>query len=125
MAAAAAAAAAAAEEQGQGMGAPPPAPLEEPPRLPGSDDDDDGDLPPALCCPITLALLRDPVLLVNDTHTYERSALKTWFEGQRERGEALRSPTTGSVIKSKPQWVTNQTVKALVLEWKEQRGRKG
>lgn len=39
--------------------------------------------------------MTEPVLLVQDTHTDERSALEAWFARQRERGEPLRSPKTG------------------------------
>jgi hypothetical protein len=78
--------------------------------------------PDIFCCPITLGLMREPVLLVQDTHTYERSALEAWFTCTclRERGEPLRSPKTGLVFAGEPALVVNQSIKTGVLEWEAQ-----
>jgi len=49
--------------------------------------------PPELCCPITHEVMTDPVLLVGDGNTYERSAIENWFHMGR-----LTSPLTGEVL---------------------------
>ena len=47
-----------------------------------------------MSCPITLRLMRDPVLLA-DGHTYERAAAEEWlFQGHEE------SPSTGEPLSS-------------------------
>lgn len=48
--------------------------------------------PRELVCPITQELLRDPVV-AQDGHTYERSALVTWFGMGRDR-----SPVTNAIL---------------------------
>ena len=50
---------------------------------------DSNDVPRAFTCPITCALLGDPVLAA-DGHSYERAALMTWFESRHS------SPMTGA-----------------------------
>lgn len=42
-------------------------------------------------CPITRELMEDPVLLVGDGHSYERTAIETWFSTGRKI-----SPMTGA-----------------------------
>ena len=103
-----------------------PAPLP-PPQEAEQDEGAEGSGPgteklPEHLCPITLALLRDPVLLVNDTHTYERSYLDAWFVFLRERGEPLRSPKTGAVFEGRPEWVANAMARACVAEWEARKG---
>jgi hypothetical protein len=51
--------------------------------------------PPALLCPITLSLFRDPVVATSG-HTYERSAIKKAW--RRKPG---LDPLTGVVVKSR------------------------
>ena len=46
-------------------------------------DDPDADLdaePEVLMCPITRAVFRDPVMVVDSGHTYERSAILSHFD---------------------------------------------
>ena len=53
------------------------------------------DAVPELVCPITGQLFEDPVLLVEDGHTYERSAVIAWLE----RNDT--SPMTGAPLARK------------------------
>ena len=53
------------------------------------------DAVPELVCPITRQLFKDPVLLVEDGHTYERSAVTAWLE----RNDT--SPMTGAPLARK------------------------
>lgn len=46
------------------------------------------------CCPITLELLRDPVM-ISDGHTYERDAIVEWLRDHET------SPITGALLKNK------------------------
>ena len=53
--------------------------------------------PDEVFCPITTEIMRDPVLAA-DGHTYERSAIESWFEKKRRANEQLTSPKTNVVI---------------------------
>ena len=48
-----------------------------------------------LVCPITAELFEDPVLLVEDGHTYERSAVTAWLEKHDT------SPMSGAALATK------------------------
>lgn len=62
------------------------------------------DYPPELLCPLTLEPFRDPVLLVEDGYTYERSEIEAWL-----RKKEATSPMTGEVIAS-PHVVPNRAI---------------
>ena len=52
-------------------------------NVPDAPDADLADLdaePEVLLCPITRVMFRDPVMVVDSGHTYERSAILTHFE---------------------------------------------
>eukprot|EP01023_Acetabularia_acetabulum_P051189 TRINITY_DN5636_c0_g1_i11.p2 TRINITY_DN5636_c0_g1~~TRINITY_DN5636_c0_g1_i11.p2 ORF type:complete len:221 (-),score=29.27 TRINITY_DN5636_c0_g1_i11:2058-2648(-) len=72
--------------------------------------DDD---PLDLCCPITQELFRDPVLLVNSGHTYERDAIEQWLTGEKRRTD----PVTGQQL-SDFVLVPNLTAKKAVDLWR-------
>ena len=38
--------------------------------------------PDALCCPISMEIMRDPVIAA-DGHTYERVEIESWFANNR------------------------------------------
>jgi hypothetical protein len=42
-------------------------------------------------CPISLALMRDPVV-TDDGQSYERKEIEAWFKKQREANEPFTSP---------------------------------
>ena len=46
---------------------------------------------PDYACPISLALMRDPVV-TDDGQSYERKEIEAWFKTQREANEPLTSP---------------------------------
>ena len=50
-----------------------------------------GEVPDALCCPISMEIMRDPVIAA-DGHTYERAEIEAWFANNRT------SPKTGAVL---------------------------
>eukprot|EP01024_Parvocaulis_polyphysoides_P013508 TRINITY_DN15282_c0_g1_i2.p3 TRINITY_DN15282_c0_g1~~TRINITY_DN15282_c0_g1_i2.p3 ORF type:complete len:194 (+),score=27.97 TRINITY_DN15282_c0_g1_i2:106-687(+) len=77
--------------------------------------DDD---PVDLCCPITQDLFRDPVLLVNSGHTYERYAIEQWLTGERRRTD----PITGQQLTDFV-LVPNHAVKQAVELWKKCKNR--
>jgi hypothetical protein len=64
---------------------------------------------PALICPISRDVLRDPVLLVGSGHTYERADLVRWLR------EHDTDPVTNRPLTSK-EYVTNFVVKSLLDE---------
>ena len=41
-----------------------------------------GEVPDALCCPISMEIMRDPVIAA-DGHTYERVEIESWFANNR------------------------------------------
>jgi hypothetical protein len=47
-------------------------------------------------CPITLELMRDPVL-AKDGHTYERKAIEDWFGQSNGASSTAISPKTGDM----------------------------
>lgn len=52
-----------------------------------------------LTCPITFALMQDPVLAA-DGHTYERAAIEAWISRQQGEGQAPCSPLTNLPLPS-------------------------
>jgi hypothetical protein len=70
-------------------------------------------------CPILGSVMRDPVVAA-DGHTYERSALVTWYRTCRKRqfeqtgipGTSFTSPLTGEPMQST--WVSNHSVRQLI-----------
>lgn len=55
----------------------------------------DEDIPDAFLCPITQELMKEPVMLLADAQSYEKSALDEWFATGRRL-----SPMTGKNIGS-------------------------
>ncbi|KDO32108.1 hypothetical protein SPRG_03326 [Saprolegnia parasitica CBS 223.65] len=62
-------------------------------------------------CPITCAVMVDPVMAV-DGHTYERSAIETWFK------KSHRSPKTNCLLAT-TNVVANHTLKQAICEYVE------
>jgi len=62
-----------------------------------------------LVCPISFELMEDPVILVEDGHTYERAAISEWLNTHTS------SPMTNESLRSK-QLVPNKLVKSLIRE---------
>eukprot|EP00543_Licmophora_paradoxa_P005530 CAMPEP_0202442588 /NCGR_PEP_ID=MMETSP1360-20130828/1996_1 /ASSEMBLY_ACC=CAM_ASM_000848 /TAXON_ID=515479 /ORGANISM="Licmophora paradoxa, Strain CCMP2313" /LENGTH=408 /DNA_ID=CAMNT_0049057991 /DNA_START=401 /DNA_END=1627 /DNA_ORIENTATION=- len=72
------------------------------------DDNDDNDMycdgiPSFLRCPITLELMKDPVV-ASDGNIYERVAITRWFQmclnGTKDNPKIVTSPATGEYMKS-------------------------
>ena len=70
-----------------------------------------GDVPDALCCPISLELIKNPVVCA-DGHTYDKESIEEWFEG----GSVKNSPMTGRPMNWKPQY-PNLNLKAQIDEF--------
>ncbi|CAN1343155.1 U-box domain-containing protein 2 [Linum perenne] len=66
--------------------------------------------PPDLCCPLSLELMTDPVIVASG-QTYERAFIKTWIE----HGLTV-CPKTRHVL-GHTFMITNYTVKALIANW--------
>ena len=64
-------------------------------------------------CPITMALMRDPVMFVADGQTYERSAIETWLSGGKRT-----SPVTNEALTS-TEMVPNHALRGAIDEWVE------
>ena len=72
------------------------------------------ELPEDLCCPITCEIMKDPVLCVEDGHTYERVAVEQWFATG-----ARTSPATSAELEStalEPNHMARKLIAALLEE---------
>ena len=65
--------------------------------------------PDALCCPISMEIMRDPVIAA-DGHTYERAEIEAWFANNRT------SPKTGAVLPH-GSLIPNHAAKAMISDF--------
>ena len=72
------------------------------------------DPPDDFVCPITQALMEDPVL-ATDGHTYERRAIEAWL------ARRLTSPRTGGELQA-PTVFPNHSMRRMIIEWREAHG---
>ena len=64
-----------------------------------------------LQCPITQETMTDPVLCVGDGCTYEREAIRQWFQSSN------KSPSTGKTLSTSAKvLVPNQIVKQAIAD---------
>lgn len=75
------------------------------------EDDFKFNAPESLKCPISLELMRDPVV-TSDGHTYERATINQWLE------EHATSPLTGLLLKRK-ELIPNVALKNVIDELRE------
>jgi leucine-rich repeat protein SHOC2 len=86
----------------------------QPPRADRGSSAPDADLvvePEVLMCPITGIMFRDPVMVFESGHTYERSAVLSHFER-----DGAKDPLTGRALSSM-MVTTNRTVRQMVRDW--------
>jgi len=62
-------------------------------------DDFEDSIPSSLRCPITLALMKDPVVAA-DGNTYERAALEHWIKSKKGSAK-IPSPLSGAMLESR------------------------
>jgi len=74
------------------------------------DADLDGE-PELLMCPITRAVFRDPVMVVDSGHTYERSAILSHFERNGARDPLTRRALSSTKV------TTNWAMRNVVQDW--------
>ena len=67
--------------------------------------------PDVLICPITRNMFRDPVMVVDSGHTYERSAIVSHFQCN-----GTKDPLTGLALRS-AKVMTNWAVRQIVRDW--------
>uniref|UniRef100_A0A7S0NMA0 U-box domain-containing protein n=1 Tax=Micromonas pusilla TaxID=38833 RepID=A0A7S0NMA0_MICPS len=79
--------------------------------LPDAPDADLADEPEELMCPITRAVFRDPVMVFDSGHTYERSAVLAHF-----RLNGAKDPLTRRALSS-TKVMTNWAVRKFVQAW--------
>ena len=79
--------------------------------LPDAPDADLDAEPEVLMCPITRAVLRDPVMVVESGHTYERSAILSHFERN-----GAKDPFTNCALSS-TKVMTNWAMRNVVQDW--------
>jgi len=75
----------------------------------------DEEPPDNFLCPITFAIMEDPVLAM-DGHSYERHAIEDWLKRNNT------SPKTNVPLISK-QLLPNHNLKSMILDWKEERAK--
>lgn len=69
----------------------------------------DSTVPPAFSCPITMQLMKDPVL-ASDGHSYDRPAIAKWIRGRAS------SPMTGAPLTSTT-LTPNFNLKSQISDW--------
>jgi hypothetical protein len=57
------------------------------------------DIPASFLCPITFDLFRDPVILGNTGHTFERAAISNWLESN-DTDPLTNAPLTDTTLAS-------------------------
>lgn len=67
--------------------------------------------PRGFCCPITSAVMTDPVI-ASDGHTYERHAFEQWLTAN------TTSPTTGEKLRTTT-LTPNTSLQCLIEEWRK------
>ena len=72
---------------------------------------EESEAPADYICPITRQLMRHPVITA-DGHSYERKAIKRWFN------QSNRSPKTNTQLRH-TKVVPNHALKAIIDEWRE------
>jgi hypothetical protein len=70
-------------------------------------------MPDEFLCPITASVMRDPVI-AKDGHTYERAAIKEWFDQHPPPG--CRSPMTNELLKD-GELLPNVTLRKLIQDY--------
>lgn len=74
-----------------------------------------GDMPRSFLCPITLAVMRDPVI-ASDGHSYENTAITRWLQGNRT------SPVTNLILEHLS-LVPNHALRTAIAEHLEKQQR--
>ncbi|KAK4259538.1 hypothetical protein QN277_005860 [Acacia crassicarpa] len=67
-------------------------------------------IPKDFCCPITLDLMRDPVI-ISTGQTYDRSSISRWIEDGH-----CTCPKTGQML-SNTRLVPNRSLRNLIMQW--------
>ena len=67
--------------------------------------------PDVLLCPITRVMFRDPVMVVESGHTYERSAILSHFERNGPKAPLTRLALSSTKV------MTNWAVRQIVQDW--------
>ena len=62
-------------------------------------------------CPITRVMFRDPVMVVDSGHTYERSAILSHFERNGAKDPLTRRALSSTKV------MTNWVVRQIVRDW--------
>ncbi|CAO2182499.1 unnamed protein product [Urochloa humidicola] len=91
-----------------------------PPDAEAGDDDDDEEAeppapPPDFRCPITLDVMREPVVVASG-QTYDRESIARWFDSGKST-----CPKTGQVL-TNLELVPNKALKNLVAKWCRENG---
>ena len=79
--------------------------------LPDAPDADLDAEPEELMCPITRTMFRDPVMVVDSGHTYERSAILSHFERNGAKDPLTRRALSSTKV------MTNWALRNLVQDW--------
>ena len=79
--------------------------------LPDAPDADLDAEPEVLMCPITRAVFRDPVMVVDSGHTYERSAILSHFDRNGAKDPLTRRALSSTKV------MTNWAMRNVVQDW--------
>ncbi|GLC39031.1 hypothetical protein PLESTB_001285400 [Pleodorina starrii] len=72
-------------------------------------------VPLSFVCPITMMIMRDPVMLVESGYTFEREAIEAHFRNSNN------NPLTNQPLSSKAV-IPNTSLRALIEDWLSEHG---
>jgi hypothetical protein len=78
--------------------------------LEDDDDEEEDDCPFSFLCPISLVMMRDPVMAC-DGHSYERESLLKWFETKNQTSPVTNLPLPSEIL------IDNHTLKSAIEEY--------
>lgn len=72
-----------------------------------------------MICPITLRIMRRPMILLADGRTYEKRAIQRHIMTQHRQGMTIRSPVTNESLEQHIVLIPNDSMERMIMEIKE------
>lgn len=80
--------------------------------------EDDANAPMAYKCPITQCVMRDPVLLSESGHTFERAAITKWLRRSLHEHGTMTCPITRKRVRSLKSLTCNMALRDAIEAWR-------
>jgi hypothetical protein len=84
-----------------------------------AEDKAGAEVPDSFCCPISQAVMEDPVILVETGHSYDRKEIDKWLalDKKDDNGVSFQTdPCTGKRLTKKPQLIQNHALRKSIAE---------